>query len=301
MKRSLWRPSLIAMLASAVALPAAAQDAAAPDSQIAEEGDAIREIIVSAQKRDQNLQDVPIAITAFGAEALQERGLADVSAISALTPNVNLDGGTPFSGSSAVLSATIRGIGSDDFAFNIDPGVGIYLDGVFLARTVGANQDLLDVERIEVLKGPQGAMGLLMGNDEDAKKLAATLGNANAVLVRADGLIQRLDSLVVNADRQVFGQDPGGSGNATGGGLVGDARTTVQQLNGLLGEARGSLTKLDTLLVEAQGIASNTREATTDLGALRSDVDASLRKVDALINDLNRKWPFARDTEIKLP
>jgi phospholipid/cholesterol/gamma-HCH transport system substrate-binding protein len=55
------------------------------------------------------------------------------------------------------------------------------------------------------------------------------------------------------------------------------------------------------LLVEAQGIASNTREATTDLGALRSDVDASLRKVDALINDLNRKWPFARDTEIKLP
>ena len=158
MQRSLWRPSLIAMLASAVALPAAAQDAAAPDSQIAEEGDAIREIIVSAQKRDQNLQDVPIAITAFGAEALQERGLADVSAISALTPNVNLDGGTPFSGSSAVLSATIRGIGSDDFAFNIDPGVGIYLDGVFLARTVGANQDLLDVERIEVLKGPQGTL-----------------------------------------------------------------------------------------------------------------------------------------------
>ncbi|EWS57169.1 hypothetical protein Y695_04912 [Hydrogenophaga sp. T4] len=75
----------------------------------------------------------------------------------------------------------------------------------------------------------------------------------------------------------------------------------MQQLNGLLGEARGSLTKLDTLLVDAQGIASNTREATADLGALRSDVDASLRKVDALINDLNRKWPFARETEIKLP
>ena len=151
------------------------------------------------------------------------------------------------------------------------------------------------------LKGPQGAMGLLLGNDDDAKQLAKTLGNANAVLARTDGLVKRLDSLVVNADRQVFGQDPGGSGNATGGGLVGDARTTVQQLNGLLGEARGSLTKLDTLLVDAQGIASNTREATADLGALRSDVDASLRKVDALINDLNRKWPFARETEIKLP
>ncbi|MBE0586720.1 MAG: mammalian cell entry protein, partial [Hydrogenophaga sp.] len=151
------------------------------------------------------------------------------------------------------------------------------------------------------LKGPQGAMGLLLGNDDDAKQLAKTLGNANAVLARTDGLVKRLDSLVVNADRQVFGQEPGGSGNATGGGLVGDARTTVQQLNGLLGEARGSLTKLDNLLVDAQGIASNTREATADLGALRSDVDASLRKVDALINDLNRKWPFARETEIKLP
>ena len=176
MQRSLWRPSLIAMLASAAAFPVAAQDANAPDAQLADEGEGIREIIVSAQKRDQNLQDVPIAITAFGSEALQERGLADVSAISALTPNVNLDGGTPFSGSSAVLSATIRGIGSDDFAFNIDPGVGIYLDGVFLARTVGANQDLLDVERIEVLKGPQGT---LFGRN--------TIGGAISIVTRNPG------------------------------------------------------------------------------------------------------------------
>lgn len=119
---------------------------------------AIAEIVVTAQKRSQNVQDVPIAISAFGGAALQERAVTDVSSLGALAPNVNLDGGTPFSGSSAVLSATIRGIGSDDFAFNIDPGVGIYLDGVYLARTVGANQDLPDVERIEVLKGPQGTL-----------------------------------------------------------------------------------------------------------------------------------------------
>lgn len=174
MKHVLLRGSAVAamsMVLGAVS-PALAQDAAAP----AEDEGGITEIIVSAQKRDQNLQDVPIAITAFGAEALQERGLADVSAISTLTPNVNLDGGTPFSGSSAVLSATIRGIGSDDFAFNIDPGVGIYLDGVFLARTVGANQDLLDVERIEVLKGPQGT---LFGRN--------TIGGAISIVTRTPG------------------------------------------------------------------------------------------------------------------
>ena len=55
------------------------------------------------------------------------------------------------------------------------------------------------------------------------------------------------------------------------------------------------------MLVEAQAIGANTREATTDLGALRAEVDASLRKVEQLVNEINRKWPFKRDTEIKLP
>ena len=118
----------------------------------------IEEVVVTAQKRSENLQDVPITISAFTANALQERAVGNVAQLSNLAPNVTLDGGTPFSGSPAVLSAFVRGIGSDDFAFNIDPGVGIYVDGVYLARTVGANQDLLDVERIEILKGPQGTL-----------------------------------------------------------------------------------------------------------------------------------------------
>jgi iron complex outermembrane recepter protein len=101
---------------------------------------------------------VPIAISAFTAEALSERAVTSVASLSNIAPNVTLDAGTPFSGSSAVLSAYIRGIGANDFAFNIDPGVGIYLDGVYLARSVGANQELPDVERVEVLKGPQGTL-----------------------------------------------------------------------------------------------------------------------------------------------
>jgi iron complex outermembrane recepter protein len=120
--------------------------------------DTLEEIVVTAQKRSENVQKVPIAITAFTAETIQSKGLNNLHALSNLTPNVNLDGGAPFSGDSSVLSASIRGIGQDDFAFNLDPGVGVYLDGVYLARTIGANQNLLDVDRIEILKGPQGTL-----------------------------------------------------------------------------------------------------------------------------------------------
>jgi iron complex outermembrane receptor protein len=153
MKHVVTGASSLALAIACLVQPAAAQDNAAP-----EDNGGIADIVVTAQKRSESIQDVPIAISAFTAQALQERAVTNVASLSSLAPNVNLDGGTPFSGSTAVLSATIRGIGSDDFAFNIDPGVGIYLDGVYLARTVGANQDLPDVERIEVLKGPQGTL-----------------------------------------------------------------------------------------------------------------------------------------------
>ena len=69
----------------------------------------------------------------------------------------------------------------------------------------------------------------------------------------------------------------------------------------MLAETRNSLKKVDAVLVEAQAIGANTREATTDLGALRADVESNLRKVESLVNDIQRKWPFARDTEIRLP
>ncbi|MBL8552503.1 MAG: TonB-dependent receptor [Hyphomonadaceae bacterium] len=118
----------------------------------------VGDVVVTAQRRAQSVQDVPIAVSAFTAETLRERQVSDVASLSNLTPNVTLDATTPFSGSTSVLAASIRGIGQNDFAFNFDPGVGIYVDGVYLARSVGANTDLLDVERIEVLKGPQGTL-----------------------------------------------------------------------------------------------------------------------------------------------
>jgi iron complex outermembrane recepter protein len=120
--------------------------------------DALEEVVVTATRRSENLQQVPIAVTAFTAETMQSRGVTDIHALSALTPNVNLDAGSPFSGDTSVLSASIRGVGQDDFAFNLDPAVGVYIDGAYLARTIGANQNLLDVDRIEILKGPQGTL-----------------------------------------------------------------------------------------------------------------------------------------------
>jgi phospholipid/cholesterol/gamma-HCH transport system substrate-binding protein len=166
------------------------------------------------------------------------------------------------------------------------------------ASDAALGQTLANMQGVtDRLNGPQGLLGSLLGNEADAKKLVLTIDRANALLSRVDALTARLDTLAANADRQVFGD---GSVSAQGG-LVGDARATVQQLNGLLGEARTSLQKVDGVLEEVQGIAGNTREATQDLGRLRAEVDASLRKVDALIQDINRKWPFARDTEIRLP
>lgn len=124
----------------------------------ADEATALEEVIVTAQKRAENVQRVPIAITAFSAAALAERGVTNVADVSSFTPNVQIDRSSAFAGSSTILSAYVRGIGQSDFAFNMEPGVGLYVDGVYYARTVGAAIDLLDVERVEVLKGPQGTL-----------------------------------------------------------------------------------------------------------------------------------------------
>ena len=118
----------------------------------------LEEIVVMAQRRAQDLQDVPVSVQTFSGEELVNKGLTDVAQIGDFAPNVTIDSTSAFSGSTQVLGAFIRGIGQSDFAFNLEPGVGVYIDGVFYARAIGSVVDLLDVERIEVLKGPQGTL-----------------------------------------------------------------------------------------------------------------------------------------------
>jgi phospholipid/cholesterol/gamma-HCH transport system substrate-binding protein len=138
------------------------------------------------------------------------------------------------------------------------------------------------------MNGTGGVAGALLGGEAEAKRVVTALDRANALLAR-------LDALVTRADKQVLG---GPSGQDA---LVPDLRAAVGQLNGLLADTRSSLTKVDAVLVEAQAVGANAREATTDLGALRAEVESNLRKVESLVNDINRKWPFAKDTELKLP
>ena len=147
-----------------------------------------------------------------------------------------------------------------------------------LAGSIGNLQSL--TERI---KGPRGAAGVLLGNEADAQKLSAALDRVNTLLARLDGM-------AVKADAQVLGPE----------GVVHESRATIIQLNAMLGDARATLKKVDAVLAEAQAVAANARVATTDLGALRTEVDTTVRKVEQLVNEVNRKWPFARDTEMKL-
>lgn len=134
------------------------------------------------------------------------------------------------------------------------------------------------------INGPGGPLAVLLGGEAEAKKLITTLDRSNALLAKVDGLAAR-------ADTQVFGDK----------GLMPETRATVVQLNALLGDARSSLKKVDAVLMEAQAVGANVKDASSDLNLLRGELESSLRKVDGLINDINRKWPFARDAEVKLP
>ena len=117
----------------------------------------LEEIIVTARKREESLQDAPIAVSAFSGEALDFRGVTDLEKLDQFTPNLVLNE-SPTNSNVTNAAVFIRGIGQTDFVPVIDPGVGIYVDGVYLGRSVGAVLDIVDLERIEVLRGPQGTL-----------------------------------------------------------------------------------------------------------------------------------------------
>lgn len=148
------------------------------------------------------------------------------------------------------------------------------------------------------LAGKGGALGAVLGSEEDARKVVAAVERANELLAsltaaakRLDGLVERADGFVGKADQRVFGD----------GGVMDGTQRAVNQANAILGEVRESLEKVDRVLADAQEVSGNAKDATKDLAALRAEVDASLRKVTGLIEEINRKWPFKREAEIKLP
>lgn len=154
-------------------------------------------------------------------------------------------------------------------------------------------QDSLDNVRTvtERMAGKQGVLGAALGGEDNAKKLMQTIDRANTLLASLNGVSLRLDGVLSKTDQRVLGP----------GGVVDETRKAVAQANVILEQVRASLQRVDGILNDAQATASNMKTATTDLGALRAEVEASLRKVSALIDEINRKWPFGRDTKIKLP
>ena len=150
----------------------------------------------------------------------------------------------------------------------------------------------------ERMAGKQGVLGAALGSEDNAKKVIQAIDRANALLASLGGVSLKLDSVLAKTDQRVLGP----------GGIADETQKAVAQANAILGEVRERLRAVDAVLANAQAASANAKAAsanvavaTTDLAALRAEVEASLRKVASLIDEINRKWPFERDTRIKLP
>ncbi len=148
-----WAATLLA------AGPAVGAAGSAPaDAPLRATGESLEEIVVTARKRVESLQDAPISISAFSGSDLESRGADDLIAVAQFTPNLTVQNNPGNGASTSAAAVYLRGVGQDDFAPTLEPGVGIYVDGVYVARTVGALLDILDIDRLEVLRGPQGTL-----------------------------------------------------------------------------------------------------------------------------------------------
>jgi iron complex outermembrane receptor protein len=119
---------------------------------------ALEEITVTAQRRAERLQDTPISITAYTAAAIEALGATNIEQLANFAPNVRFDFTAPVSGASDAAGIFIRGVGQADFALTTEAGVGTYVDGVYMSRSVGGVLDVLDIDRMEILRGPQGTL-----------------------------------------------------------------------------------------------------------------------------------------------
>jgi iron complex outermembrane receptor protein len=150
-RKSLCALAVASALSALTVSTAWAQDASSEN----EDDVGLERIEVTARRTVESLQEVPVSITSIGAAELNEKGIQVITEIQQFSPNTTLQASR---GTNSTLTAFIRGVGQQDPLWGFEPGVGIYIDDVYLARPQGAVLDLLNVERIEVLRGPQGTL-----------------------------------------------------------------------------------------------------------------------------------------------
>ena len=211
-----------ACAASMFAVPAVlAQDAPVAKSSVT----GLEEVTVTARRREESLQDVPISLSAFSAERITNAGAPDITWLQQSTPNLTLQVAR---GSNSTLIAFIRGIGQQDPLWGFEPGVGLYVDDVYVARPQGAVLDIYDIERLEVLRGPQGTLygrntigGAIkyvtksLGNEAylDTK---LTLGTYAQHDFLASGVLPLSDTLSIGGSAAIYRRDGYGENQFTG-------------------------------------------------------------------------------------
>ncbi|HAY05545.1 MAG TPA: TonB-dependent receptor [Hyphomonas sp.] len=217
---------MLAVLAASALTPVVAhaqEDAAAEPA--AQEDRRLGTVVVTAQRREENLLDVPLSVSAFSGDLLAELGVQTLDEVAKISPNVTLEVSR---GTNNTLSAFIRGVGQQDPVSGFESGVGIYVDDVYLNRPQGAVLEVYDVERIEVLRGPQGTLygrntiggavkyvtrGL---SDEPTFKARGAYGSYNQADIVASGSIPLGDTVRVGAGLAFFTRDGFGDNLFTG-------------------------------------------------------------------------------------
>ncbi|MEH6703091.1 TonB-dependent receptor plug domain-containing protein, partial [Parasphingorhabdus sp.] len=174
--------------------PALGQDAANTEPAVEQSSGGLDVIVVTARKREEDNQETPIAITAMSGDMIESRQIANVAQVASYAPNVNIQPVGNISGSSASLTAFIRGVGQTDFNITVDPGVGIYVDGVYVARSVGGLLEMADIQSVQILRGPQGTLfgkntiggAIIVNSREPSNEFELKLEAATGRFNRAD-------------------------------------------------------------------------------------------------------------------
>jgi len=199
----------------------------------------IEEVVITARKREENLQETPIAVSAYSGDNMEKRGVTKLNGVAEFAPNMSFQNNPSFSGASNSASIYIRGVGQKEFLPTTEPGVGLYVDGVYIARSVGAVLDLVDIAQVEVLRGPQGTLfgrntiggAISITSQKPAStfggKVSVSVGTDNALVVKGsvdlpfsetllsrlsvadmsqDGYVERIDSVELGDDETSTGR-----------------------------------------------------------------------------------------------